>query len=363
MIKVLHLFPAEKFTIPFIEFVNKELAEYNNIFWIYGDVIDLKEDLAKYDNVLYGSRRFFLHSRFKKELSDCDVFIVHCYGTLAAFMLFRQPKIASKTGVVFWGTDLYDHNNRPKFGPLLIKWHIKEFLKRKTLCKIKLSMTFANKDYELSRKYYGVDSLHLDILYPETVDIDEVNAAIKTSNGKTVNILIGNSATVTMRHIDVLNRLKIYKNNDIRVFIPLSYGDLSYGKSVEKYAKEVFGNKVIILKDFMNPNDYMNMISYMDIAIFNNIRQQASQNIEMAAYLGSKVFINRNSVMWDYYINEKALRFHDVINIGKESFEEFVYNSVEDININRDYFKRCWDKGYLKEMWIQAISSIFKQRS
>ena len=41
-----------------------------------------------------------------------------------------------------------------------------------------------------------------------------------------INILIGNSATETNNHIEVLDLLSKFKNEDIKIYVPLSYGDM-----------------------------------------------------------------------------------------------------------------------------------------
>lgn len=49
----------------------------------------------------------------------------------------------------------------------------------------------------------------------------------------------------------------------------------------------------------MNPEEYCSFLSEMDVAVFNNNRQQGMANIALLANLGTKVFIRNDTSMWD----------------------------------------------------------------
>lgn len=81
-----------------------------------------------------------------------------------------------------------------------------------------------------------------------------------------VYIQIENSVTETSNYIEVLEKFARFKENKIKIFVPLSYVD----------------------KDW-------NFMRNMDIAIFNMKRQQAIWNIEAHFMFGNIILLHKNS--------------------------------------------------------------------
>jgi hypothetical protein len=121
-----------------------------------------------------------------------------------------------------------------------------------------------------------------------------------------------------LNHIEVLNQLTKYQNENIRIYLPLSYGDKNYGDQVEKYAKNLFGDKVVCLRNMMTKSDYMDFLSMIDIAIFNTSRQIGLGNITPLLYMGKKIFMPAGSIMYEYYKS-----------VGVEVFDSNQLNNME----------------------------------
>ncbi len=82
-------------------------------------------------------------------------------------------------------------------------------------------------------------------------------------------------------HKEVLNSLKHFAEEKIKIFLPLSYGNDNdkYATEVAEYAEKLFPGKIMALKDFMKADEYFELMKRIDIAIFDTQRQCGLGNI------------------------------------------------------------------------------------
>lgn len=146
-------------------------------------------------------------------------------------------------------------------------------------------------------------------------------------NGNPFYIQVGHSAMPTVKHMEVLGYLKKYRNENIVVWIPLSYGDMDYAHKVKKYAVEIFNSKVAFLDKMLPTAEYFKMLERIDIAIFNSDRQIGLGNIHRFIFRNVKLYLRRNSVMYDFFSEHGVpiQAFEDIKNIDFNTFTKEVY--------------------------------------
>jgi hypothetical protein len=108
------------------------------------------------------------------------------------------------------------------------------------------------------------------------------------------NILLGNSADPSNNHIEVFNKLTNYKDSDIKVYTPLSYGNKKYAQNIINQGKKLLGDKFVPITDFMPKEEYLTLLAKIDIAVFNHNRQQAMGNIITLLGLGKTVYLKQD---------------------------------------------------------------------
>lgn len=153
-------------------------------------------------------------------------------------------------------------------------------------------------DVSTLRKYFSLRKVSIvgfwfPLMIPEESirRIRCVNAKNKTS--KKI-ILVGNSATESNNHLDILEMLSGQKIQDFDLIIPLSYGNNKYADKVESEAIRLFGaERVISLRHFIDFDSYLSLLGSVDIFISNQNRQQGGHNLFMAASLGAALVISR----------------------------------------------------------------------
>lgn len=156
------------------------------------------------------------------------------------------------------------------------------------------------QEYKLLSRIYDRKFKFFEFWYYPLEKIVDINHCALPLNN---TILLGNSASITNNHLDVLDKLtknKINKN----LVLPLSYGEVDYRNDVINEFK-VYEKDVFILKYFMSIKEYNKIISSCKFAIFNTRRQQAVGNIIALLWYGAKIFISEKNTFYGYL---KSLR-------------------------------------------------------
>jgi hypothetical protein len=165
------------------------------------------------------------------------------------------------------------------------------------------------------------------------VDVDEPVQEL----GK--NIQIGNSASFSNNHLEVLDKLKGFDLSDRKLFFPLSYGNHRYRRLVIKHGIKLFGPAFMPVTELMPIEKYRELIQSCGIIIMNHNRQQGLGNITLGLWRGAKIFLNNTSV----YKHYKALGAHifsiedDFDPVNTSSLEPLSYDQVIT---NREVIKR-----------------------
>jgi dTDP-N-acetylfucosamine:lipid II N-acetylfucosaminyltransferase len=184
-------------------------------------------------------------------------------------------------------------------------------------------------DVDLAREWYGAKGVHIKCFnYPSNL-YKEYN--LKPKGHTTINIQLGNSADPSNNHIDVLKQLLKYKDYNIKIFTPLSYGNEEHAKEVIKKGKELFGDKFIALTEFMPFEKYLDFLTEIDIAIFAHKRQQAFGNTVTLLGLGKKVYVRKESTLNGVF-KEYGLTVYDPENLSLDLIaNEIAKNNSEAI--------------------------------
>lgn len=354
---IIHLFPKEKFTDSYINFINKNFTNKDNIFFLYGrgyntiseneeNVFILKKDLIylfKYLKLLNKSHGIILHSFFNKKI---------------ILTLLLQPWLMKKINIVFWGADLYCYRNKKvKFKDKVSEWVRKVIIKN-----VKYITTLVSGDYELAKRWYNVKGIPLLGMYlniDSQENLERIRENKKRFNDSDViNIQIGNNADKSNNHIEAINLVSRFKEYNIKVYIPLSYsGTKEYISSVIDYGKNRLGNKFIPLLDYISIERYNEYLSTIDIGIFCNDRQQGMGNINSLVYLGSKIYLRNDTAMWKHFTEELNYSLDKVEDISDLSFEEFIRYNEKNMRKNIELVARLRSEANAIEKW----QNIFKK--
>ena len=305
---ILHLLGWDKKFVPsFIDFIHKSFSDERHKFIVYGDV-DTDVILALPNIVSY---RSLLKNglALSKEMERADKIILHgMFSSHLLYILSLQSWLLKKCHWVIWGGDLYIHTAENKDW----RWHKDEFFRRFVIKRIGHLVTYIPGDVDLARQWYGAKGqYHECLMYPSNL-YKEYDVPQKEHT--TVNIQVGNSADPTNNHLEVFEKLLPHKEQDIKIYVPLSYGDQNYTAKVIETGKQMFGDKFIPLTAFMPFEKYLEFLGQIDIAVFNHKRQQGMGNTITLLGLGKKVYMRNDVTPWTMF-SSKGIKLFDVQHI------------------------------------------------
>lgn len=371
--KIVHIFGRSVFLKYYLSFLKMNFSDMDHIFLIYGKdahtgTISYPEygDKFKFIDIgLTPSSRFlnpnviFSH-KFREDLKSADVIIAHALHRPTLNLLLFYPKLLKKTFWIVWGEELnirytkITTNSFVKEYLRKICYSIYDYINKKIMSKIKY-VALQKTEYQQLKKYYNPDAIRIILksYYPYHYK-QIINRDI---NDNTTNILLGHSGWRGYGHLEALDILSKYKEEKIQIYIPLSYGETDYINEVVQKATLLFGNKIKILSKFMNPDDYNQLLSEMDIAIFNEPVQTGMGNIHALLGFGKKIYLNdsgQNKVIYDDY----GFITEVISSIESRNFSEFIYNDVNVSNHNISICKNKLDDNLVIEQW-KVVFSIY----
>lgn len=304
MSQIVYIVFNDKFTSGFIDFIEISFPNVNNIFFVADRNKEIRPTVDA--NVICFTsfnQLFRKNGDFNHLIVSADKIIVS--GVFFADKIFAylntESKILSKIYFHFWGGDFYSYRNRKNN----LKNNLVKVIRNRCFTKCAGLVFLVEGDKANFQEITGIENGNM-LVAPI---VDSPNKMIDYSkyssvyNDNKVRILLGNSATETNCHEEALKLLKNHLNGDFEIVCPLSYGKEEYKNKIINLGKELFGAKFKPLVDFIEKEDYMQILVNCDIGIFNNNRQQALGNISAMLKLGKTVYIRKNTSMWEHYKN------------------------------------------------------------
>jgi hypothetical protein len=348
-VRYLHIMSNDKFEGPCIEFLARNFDINEHIFVFIGELKHNKYIEEKYKNNI-------LKIKNKKDIVNILRFIKSTYKSKKIFLhglfyekivqfLFFQPWLLKKCNWVIWGGDLYFYQ-KPK---ITIKQKVYEFMRAFCIKKFNGLITYIRGDYELAKKWYRIKGKYYEcFMYPSNL-YKEIDFFNNKNRDEKIYIQIGNSADPSNNHKEIIEKIRKYRNENIEIICPLSYGNKEYAEEIKKLGESIFGNKFIALMDFIPFEEYINILGKIDIAIFNHKRQQAMGNTITLLGLGKKVYLRNDVTQWKL--------FYD-LGIKVYSVEDFNIKKID--NEIRLKNKEIVKKYFSEENLIKQLRKIFK---
>lgn len=348
---ILHVAGLDKFIPPFIKLVREEFEEEDHRFWLTGSLdnypIECKDDIYVCGGSFYSKVKGFVV--LLRQLHAARKVILHgLFNIKLVLILAICPWLLPKCYWVMWGGDLYQYKNATN------AWRsrIKEALRRFVIRRMGHLVTYIEGDVTLAREWYGAKGVHHECLMylSNVVDPALMAESVEKPTSGPLNILVGNSAAPSNNHLEALERLLPYKDHDIKIFVPLSYGDQDHAKKVIEQGKAWFGEKLIPLTDFMPFEKYVDFLKSIDIAVYNHRRQQAMGNTITLLGMGKTVYMRNDVSQWAFFRNI-GLEICDIESFIPRLLGEGVMNT--NSAVARSYFS--------KETLVKQYSRVFEE--
>lgn len=351
---IYHFLIDSTYASDFIDFICENYKDENHKFVVLTflnerECVKNNKNLDKID-ILYKNRQYI---KYLSKINKYDKLIIHgLFNKWVIFALFFNKKILKSSTIIMWGADLYIHRNYESSKK--IKDKIIDFMRGYIFRNVNTLGFDMPTDYQLMKEWYKVKRNAFFITYPQPINKELISLALKekTNSSSITNILLGNSASKENNHLEALEYLSNFSKENIKIYCPLSYGDTEeYKQKVIEKGTLLFNNKFVPITNFMSSEEYAKFFSKMNVAIFNNNRQQAMGNITLASFLGCKVYLRQNTTMWRQYVEVGGCHFYPVETIKEQEIKELKYIDNESIDINKKYFEKLQNKEFMKKTW------------
>lgn len=350
-IKHLHVFPEDKFTEPYIDFTNSNFDDTEHFFVVIGEGEEVRPSHQK--NVKRFNLGFKEAIYLMKQMNGAEQILLHgLFLGKVVLILFLQPWLLNRCYWIVWGGDLYSYRD-PKNSPSL---KLKEYMRSAIIKRFGHIVTLVEKDYEHAKEWYGVTGQYHHGLYLGGINKKQLDGLPVQQKEKAAPVLIqiGNSADPTNNHIEAFHKVKRFKEHNIRIITPLSYGDEQYAQQVIREGTAIFKEKFLPLTEFLAPDKYISLLNSIDIGIFNNDRQQGMGNIHILLYLNKKVYVKSDTTMRKHFSDLYQIEIEAAERIEHLEFEEFIQN---DNNNSREKLAFTFEEAYIKGVWQKIFDS------
>ena len=298
---------------------------------------------------------------FYKFFKKYDYIVLHSlFISLKSRFLFYATGLIKKVVWIEWGYDLYliKPIKKEKIRVRIIDKLFKNNLNA-VVCIFKPDIKTFEKQYPKSKAkvfYAPYCGAYLPNDFLHYSSYSRLGETKKTND--TIYIQIGHQATPQIHHICTLRKLLKFKNEKIKLVIPLSYGDKKNAEEVAEFARKNFeDDKLMILTEFLNPDDYFKLLERIDIAIFETNRQIGLDNINRLIFRNTKLFLTKGTVMYDFFCENGVpvqnansisdMTFHDFTECtylkSKDKFFEFI-DSLTNQDKRIDYWSKIYDE-------------------
>ena len=301
-----HIFnDQKKFSLGFFRFLHDEGFDLSDTaVWHYGKASGEYEQYGVKPRFIRNWFWPFGHGKMYRELKKADRIVIHSLASpFLIGMLRLNRKLCRKTWWVIWGKDLYLYRLSPKKS-LPLKLY--EAFRKPVFRDIAHIVSAVPGDYELAREWYHsqADYTPCPMLYPYCIDYGE-GARAETAEGK-LTVMVGNSGSRTNEHEDAIRILAEGGTEQIgKVYCPLSYGGpKKYAEQVAAYGREKLGEAFEPLMDYIPFEEYRRIWNSVNVAVYNQNRQEALGNIYSLIMMKKTVYLRPGTSTADFM--EKA---------------------------------------------------------
>lgn len=346
---ILHVAGLDKFIPPFVKLIEDEFREEDHLFWLRGSnkkySIDESETIYLCGNGFRNQVRAYV--RLALQIHTARKVMLHgLFDIRLVLVLMLFSWVLPKCYWIIWGGDLYQYKNSNRS----LKVHIKEIFRRFVIKRVGNLVTYIPGDAALARQWYDAKGQrHECLMYLSNVFNPITLIKFDDEEKKSINVLVGNSADPSNDHLEAFRKLLPHKYKDIKIFVPLSYGDQENAKKIIRKGREWFGDKFVPLTSFMPFQEYLGLLRRIDFALFNHKRQQAMGNTITLLGLGKSVYIRNDVSQWGF-LEELGLKVKSI-----SSFDMALLAKSEQLE-NKAIVKAYFSKENLIDQW----SAIFR---
>lgn len=332
-----------------MRFLEQELPDKELVFLFCG--VSCREEKIKNDARAKIIKNFFRPERsVKKLLKDSQqIILVGLFDPRLIMYFMLNKSLLHKTSVAFHGGEFYSLRNK-------LSWKMQLLQKARKLIVSKMSAcyTFTPDDYKFAQRYYNLPKRHGYVELPWHYDVLPSIAAESKPNDPYI-IMVGHNAHPEGHQIEALKQLARFKNENIKIIAPLSYGPRENKEAIIEYGSKIFGSKFVPLTTWIEPDEYQKLLKTVTVFVMGIDRQAGTFNINLMLRLGSKIYARTDTSVWSYYTGYCECEMFDIESLKEVSFSKFVQFSQQQRLSNSGKMKNKLTPSSCLETWKNVM--------
>lgn len=216
-----------------------------------------------------------------------------------------------------------------------------------------------------------VDEIKLETLFGKGLklwripytDTEKSNALYEKYNNKPrtdtrLRVMVGHSGYSDDHHIELLEQLKAFWDEDIVISMIMSYGNADYIEKVRAYVTEHFGEdhpKVEWISEKMPYEEYLEYLLTTDVVLFDMVNSAALGNLAPLVYFNKKIYLNRAGDIKAAF-DASGLLHGCCDEIAGQTFAEFSAPLLNTEENKRKLF--AFRKEYSRDQWKMLLEKL-----
>jgi hypothetical protein len=284
--------------------------------------------------------------------------IVHgLYDRALVVVLFLLLQRADGATWNIWGSDLY-----PFLKPYpRLPHQIANMWLRRSVFRRMARIAGIPGDFSVLAADLAGGWQHSPLNHPLRLEQSQYRALLETAQARRNNeliVMLGNSASATNRHEEALTMLSRFGHEKMRLIVPLSYaGERDYVDRITEVARRLFDDRVTILDQVLTTEDYLELLSGIDVLLFNHRRQEGVGTINSALLLGKKVFLHQD-VSTYAHLAAGGVELNDSSAISSLDFAAFGHWSADAGERNHDAVYSMYGQEAVAQQYLDLFRSI-----
>lgn len=266
------------------------------------------------------------------------------------------PKIIWRT----WGADLKtpDYYHAKGLRSLYLRLTYRAFARRVRRFHM---IGVANLVDELKlEKMFGSGLRTYKIPYTDTTRSNALyeNYVNRPKTDTRLRVMVGHSGYPDDHHMELLESLKGFRNENMVISLIMSYGDKAYIEKIRAYVTQQFGEnspQIEWISEKMPYADYLAYLQTMDVVLFDMVNSAALGNLAPLVYFNKKIYLNRAGDMAAAF--DAAGLLHGCCDeIASQTFAAFSAPLVSTEENKRKLFS--FRKEYSREQWKTLLDAL-----
>lgn len=359
----------------FVRYVDKQFMEGDTTSRLVVCDCKPKPELAKHAPHMEYIQAYTDNFRqFLKSLGSYDAIIFHgMYGRWAEMVLDAIPNTVTIAWVIWDGEIFGRPEIESSFYKPMTKWLWKRkkqyasishkqqmayFVPAEKFRRIKYCLCDMPQEAAFASQYLKMPLVWVPYNY---YSINETIRDLRDKRATGPNVFLGNSCTYNNNHIDAMWKLRSLISREQKVITPLSYGETGPKKHIIRAGKFLLGKSFEPLIDYLPLDEYNAKMLSCSTMIQYLGSPGAQGNIVTGLWLGMRVFLNKQSIMYEFFKSLGAYVYSVEDDLNMDNPNLFQPMSDEETAHNRQVVEGYFGEQVTKERVANILNILDKK--